>query len=551
MTEHLQLERETKAVDRLDLEVKFDPGDAGTFTGRASIFGEPPDNYGDVVAHGAFRRSLEEHRARGTTPLMLWQHRADEPIGTWTSLHETSSALEVEGRLVLDTQRGAEAYALMKAAALNGLSIGFITRKSEARKGGGRTLKDMSLVEISLVSLPAASGARVISVKSRREAVHPPKDLSMTDAYEDAAETAAPEIEARLEQITAEIKAATDTAIADLAAKIDRVETRLNRPGAARIEVRDDPQVETKAFTSWCRKGWDGLGDIEKKVLAAGTGGSPSTDGWQLVPEVFLAELQKNLVEISPMRQVARVQTVSGTPVLLPRRTANLSSGWVAETAQHALSEPTYAQQSIPIFEARVSVEVTNQLLEDAAFNLASELSADFAEEFGRLEGEAFVKGNGTSEPEGFLTSSDFTTSAGAAALDADDVIGLYYAVPGRYAAAGSWLMRRETIASGRKLRSATDGPYIWADSIVPGTPASLMGRPVIEMPDMPISGSPAEIVIAFGDWNRAYRIFDRVGLEILRDPYTLARNSIVTFHARKRVGGALIDGAAVKGLSQ
>ena len=57
--------------------------------------------------------------------------------------------------------------------------------------------------------------------------------------------------------------------------------------------------------------------------------------------------------------------------------------------------------------------------------------------------------------------------------------------------------------------------------------------------------------VIAFGDWNRAYRIFDRVGLEVLRDPYSLARNSIVTFHARKRVGGALVDGAAVKGLSQ
>jgi HK97 family phage major capsid protein len=287
-------------------------------------------------------------------------------------------------------------------------------------------------------------------------------------------------------------------------------------------------------------------------VLAAtGDVFSPSADGWQLVPQTFLAELQKNLVEISPMRSVARVQTVSGTPVLLPKRTANLTAGWVAETAQHALSEPTYTQQSIPIFEARVSVEVTNQLLEDAAFNLASELSADFAEEFGRLEGAAFVEGNGTSEPEGFLTSSAFTTSAGGAALDSDDVVGLYYAVPSRYAANGTWLMRRETIATVRKLRSAADGPYIWVDSIAPGTPASLLGRPVAEVPDMTISGSPAETVIAFGDWNRAYRIFDRVGLEILRDPYSLARNSVVTFHARKRVGGALVDGAAVRGLSQ
>ena len=130
-------------------------------------------------------------------------------------------------------------------------------------------------------------------------------------------------------------------------------------------------------------------------------------------------------------------------------------------------------------------------------------------------------------------------------------MIGLYYSVPARYAANGTWLMRRETIASVRKLRSATDGPYVWADTIVPGQPPTLLGRPVLEIPDMPISGSPAETVIAFGDWNRAYRIFDRVGLEVLRDPYSLARNSIVTFHARRRVGGALVDGAAVKGLSQ
>jgi HK97 family phage prohead protease len=95
--------------DRLDLEVKFDAGDRGTFTGRASVFGNPPDRYGDVIAPGAFQRSLEEHRAAGTIPLMLWAHQLDEPIGTWTSLRETRSALEVEGRLVLETQRGAEA----------------------------------------------------------------------------------------------------------------------------------------------------------------------------------------------------------------------------------------------------------------------------------------------------------------------------------------------------------------------------------------------------------------------------------------------------------
>jgi predicted phage gp36 major capsid-like protein len=122
-------------------------------------------------------------------------------------------------------------------------------------------------------------------------------------------------------------------------------------------------------------QGWDGLGDIERKVLQAGTGGSPDPQGWQTIPETFLRELQRNLVEFSPMRQVARVQQVSGSPVKLPKRLSNLTAGWVAETVEHSISEPTYGQQEIPVFEARVSTEVTNQLLEDSAFDLAAELS--------------------------------------------------------------------------------------------------------------------------------------------------------------------------------
>jgi HK97 family phage major capsid protein len=78
-----------------------------------------------------------------------------------------------------------------------------------------------------------------------------------------------------------------------------------------------------------------------------------------------------------------------------------------------------------------------------------------------------------------------------------------------------------------------------------------LLGRPVLEMPGLAAAGaSPDVVVAAFGDWSSAYRIFDRVGLEVLRDPFTKARYSIVCFHARKRVGGALVRGDAVKGLT-
>ena len=215
------------------------------------------------------------------------------------------------------------------------------------------------------------------------------------------------------------------------------------------------------------------------------------------------------------------------------------------------LSEPTYAQQSVPIFECRVSVEVTNQLLEDAAFNLASELSADFAEEFGRLEGAAFVNGNGTTRARGLpdlerLYDQCWRCRPGCRRRDRPVLRDPGSLRGQRHLGDAAGDDRRRAQAP---IRSGT-GPYIWVDSIAPGTPASLLGRPVVEMPDMSTVGSPADTTIAFGDWIRAYRIFDRVGLEVLRDPYSLARNSIVCFHARQRVGGALVDGAAVKGLS-
>ena len=115
----------------------------------------------------------------------------------------------------------------------------------------------------------------------------------------------------------------------------------------------------------------------------------------------------------------------------------------------------------------------------------------------------------------------------------------------------GTWLMNRANMGNARKLKATGTGNYLWTESIAPGNPPTILGRPVVEIPDLTTRGSPAaETVIAFGDWNSAFRIFDRVGLEVLRDPYTLAKRSIVCFHARKRVGSALVNAEAVRGLT-
>jgi HK97 family phage prohead protease len=148
-------------------ECKFAAASAvGEFTGYASTFGGPPDAYGDIVAPGAFAKSLAAHRSDGTTPALLWSHDPSEPIGKWLSITEDRHGLAVTGKLTLGTHRGAEAYALLKDDAL-AMSIGYQTRNRETTKEG-RTLLEVDLHETSLVAMPANTRARVTSVKSFR-----------------------------------------------------------------------------------------------------------------------------------------------------------------------------------------------------------------------------------------------------------------------------------------------------------------------------------------------------------------------------------------------
>ncbi len=141
----------------------------GTFSGYGSVFGVE-DWYSDIVMPGAFQKSLAEHKAKGTQPLLLWQHNTDQPIGVYTSVAEDKTGLYVEGQLALDVQQGREAYSLLKMGALSGLSIGFMTRRYEIDKNEEvRKLLEVDLWEVSPVSFPANDEARIDAVKGLME----------------------------------------------------------------------------------------------------------------------------------------------------------------------------------------------------------------------------------------------------------------------------------------------------------------------------------------------------------------------------------------------
>ena len=140
------------------------------------------------------------------------------------------------------------------------------------------------------------------------------------------------------------------------------------------------------------------------------------------------------------------------------------------------------------------------------------------------------------------------TLPAASALSSSDDLIDLFYAMPAAYRNRGVWMMNGSTIGAIRKLKD-TAGHYLWVDSLAAGTPPTILGRPVIEAADMADVATAASPII-FGDIAKAYRIVDRINLSVLRDPYSQAVNGLVRFHARRRVGGAVVKAEAVKKLT-
>ena len=164
---------ETKHFD-VGFEIKSVNAD-GTVEGYGSVFGVK-DSYADVIQKGAFDKSIGAHKEAKSMPALLWQHDASQPIGIWTEMSEDANGLKLKGKLAMDTVKGKEAHALLKMGAINGLSIGFMTKQSKYdEKTEIRTLTEVELWEVSLVTFPANTKARVTQVKSADE-MQTPKD---------------------------------------------------------------------------------------------------------------------------------------------------------------------------------------------------------------------------------------------------------------------------------------------------------------------------------------------------------------------------------------
>ena len=311
------------------------------------------------------------------------------------------------------------------------------------------------------------------------------------------------------------------------------------------------------AFDGYVRRGdASRLARIEEKALSVGS----APDGGYLVPAETEAAVNSALKAISPMRAISGIRQVSGSVYNRPFATTGVGTGWVAETASRTqTTTPTLANLQFPTMELYAMPAASQSLLDDTIVNIDEWLAEEVRIAFAEQEGTAFVAGDGSNKPKGFLAYDTvanaswawgkigFVASGAAGAFPStapgDKLLDLIYAAKAPYRANGTFMMSRATVAAVRKLKDG-DGNYLWQPANAPGEWPSLMGYPVAESEDMPDIAADAT-AIAFGDFSRGYLIVDRAGIRVLRDPYSA--KPYVLFYTTKRVGGGIQDFDAIK----
>lgn len=311
------------------------------------------------------------------------------------------------------------------------------------------------------------------------------------------------------------------------------------------------------AFHSYMRRGeTSALASLEAKSLSGATG----ADGGFLIPKITEDTILTRMAALSPIRSIATVLPMAGASFKKPVTKSAPTTGWVGETdARPETTNQQIDELEIPAMELYAMPAATQSLLDDAAIDVDAWIAEEVRIAFAEQESAAFVAGDGNKKPKGFTTyptvantswtwgnigtvgtgvSGDF-----AASDPGDAILDLVYAVKAGYRQNGKFVMNRKTQAEIRKMKDA-DGNYLWQPSAQPGGSASLFNFQIVESEDMPDIAADS-LSVAFGDFHRGYVIVDRLGVRVLRDPFSA--KPYVLFYTTKRVGGAVQDFDAIK----
>lgn len=273
---------------------------------------------------------------------------------------------------------------------------------------------------------------------------------------------------------------------------------------------------------------------------------SVDADGGYLVPKEFEDNIVKGLDETNIIRTLSKVITTHHDrkiPVALGHSVAT----WTPENTAFTESNPTFGQKQIDAFKLTDLIRVSVELLQDSEFPLEEYIAEEIARAFGIAEEEAFCVGTGVNQPTGIFTANGGSvgvTTAGSAAVTADEVLSLVYSLKSPYRKNAKFLMNDETVSMLRKLKDL-NGAYLWQPSVQAGQPDKLLGYDLHTSPYAPTATAGA-LTVAFGDFNN-YWIGDRAGRTVQRLNELYATNGQIGFVATERVDGKVILPEGIK----
>lgn len=336
--------------------------------------------------------------------------------------------------------------------------------------------------------------------------------------------------------------------VVDLGKEIDRlnkqaaIDNELNQPTTNAIVGAPTLGKESGAKDQYDQSFWNMMrGNVSANVMNALKEGSDS-DGGYLVPDEFENQLIQKLHQENVLRSISHViQTSSGDhkiPVVASEGTAS----WLDEEAAYTESNSSFGQVTLGAHKLGTLIKVSDELLNDSAFDLTNYISTEFARRLGDSEEEAFLTGNGTGRPTGILNDSngakDGVTAADADAITFDELIDLFYSLKEPYRKNAVFLMNDSTVKAVRKLKDQ-NGQYIWQPSVQLGTPDMILNHPVFTSQYMPTLSAGNKIAL-FGDFSY-YWIADRQGRTFKRLNELYAVNGQVGFLGSQRVDAKTI----------
>lgn len=315
--------------------------------------------------------------------------------------------------------------------------------------------------------------------------------------------------------------------------KLNKMQNYISRPEMMNLESNE----EKNDFCDYIRKG------VQNNLITKSFSGSDEEGGGMITPTLS-KQIISMLDQRSVMRQIASVEKISTRSLDIIYEEGDFAAGWVAETGNRPVTDtPKLKRKSIHAHEIYAQPKATQSLIDDAEINIENWLAERIADSFIKLENEAFVIGDGTNKPSGFLLNDKIEKIDSGKDINVEILLNLINSLDEGYLANASFIMNRKTLSLVQGLKDE-EGRFIWNQSLANPLKQTIFGIPVVVSSYMPDLGGD-KLAVALGDFKSAYKIVDRSGINIMRDPFT--EKPFIKFYAVKRVGGDVVNPSAIK----